>query len=89
MSDFYGEDLRRGVVVVKDGKFWGVQYEDGHSTSYDYGPFKNAKIGDARYAYKPTDFTYQGDTYNGPKLAAGKMMNVLVRTCYTVTERTP
>lgn len=52
-----------GVVVEKNGKFWGVQYEDGHSTSYGFGPIENAGIHNPEFCKKPTDVTYRGSHY--------------------------
>ena len=54
---------RRGVVACRKDKFWGIQYEDGYSTSYAYGPPKNATISDPRFCKKPTDLTYKDSPY--------------------------
>ena len=54
---------KTGIVVEKDGKFWGIQYKDGHSTAYGFGPIENSIIQDPRYCTKPTDVTYKDSPY--------------------------
>ena len=52
------EVIKEGVVAEYNGKYWGVQYEDGQSTSYGFGDISNASIGNPKYCLKPTDMTY-------------------------------
>ena len=71
---------RRGVAVKRRGKFWGVQYEDGHSTDNGYGPPKNATISDPEFCTKPTDLTYKNSPHT-KELAEGDLVSV-VETVY-------
>lgn len=47
--------IKAGVMIVKDGKGWGVKYSDGYDTSYGWVDFDNAKIYDPRHLQKPED----------------------------------
>lgn len=73
-----------GVVAELGGKFWGIQYEDGHSTEYAFGPVEKAKVSDPKYCHKPEDLTYEGDTYNRPKLAKATLRRIVITTVYEV-----
>jgi hypothetical protein len=66
-------------VIEKGGKFWGVQYADGYSTSYGYGPIENADHVDPRYCKKPEDATYRG-SYLIPELRKGSIRKIRVTT---------
>ena len=33
-----------GVVAEYNGKYWGIQYQDGHCTSKDFGDIEKAAI---------------------------------------------
>jgi hypothetical protein len=75
------ELIRTGVVAEFEGRYWGIQYEDGHSTEYDFGPIQNARISDPQYCKKPEDMTYAGD-YNRPRLQKAKLVAITVTTIY-------
>lgn len=47
--------IEKGVMVIKDGKGWGITYQDGQSTSYGWVPLEDAYLADHRYCKKPTD----------------------------------
>lgn len=70
-------------VIEKDGKFWGVQYADGHSTEYGYGPISSANRINPKYCLKPEDNTYRGSPYV-KELRKGRI--VKVRTETTIIE---
>jgi hypothetical protein len=67
--------VETGVMVMKDGKAWGVVYKDGQSTSYGWIDPENAGIHDPRFCTLPTDVTYK----NSPdfeELKKGKLVPV-------------
>ena len=54
-----------GVVAEYNGKYWGTQYADGHSTSKGFGEFDKAEISNPEYCRKPTDMTWNPQNTNG------------------------
>jgi hypothetical protein len=52
-----------GVMVMKNGKAWGVEYEDGHSTSYGWIAPEKAPIHNPKFCKKTTDVTYSNSLY--------------------------
>lgn len=52
-----------GVMVMKDGKAWGVNYSDGQCTSYGWIDPILADIQDPRFCTRPTDVTYVNSPY--------------------------
>ena len=73
-----------GVVVEFNGKFWGIQHEDGHSRSDGWGPIENACVEDPKYAKQPRDFTYIGSYYT-KELEKGRLVRVTKTTTF-ITE---
>jgi len=67
--------VEEGVMVVKDGKAWGVVWEDGYSTSYGWMDIESAPIHDPQFCLRTTDITYQGSHYI-PELLTGKLVKV-------------
>jgi hypothetical protein len=59
------EIIVEGVAAEYNGKYWGIQYQDGHSTSSDFGELDKATISDPRYCKKPTDMTYDPKNNGG------------------------
>ena len=57
-------EIIEGVVAEYNGKFWGIQYADGHSTSKDFGDFEKAEISNSKYCTKPTDMTWNPQNTN-------------------------
>ena len=59
------ESIETGVMVMKDGKAWGVTYSDGHSTAYGWVDPASAAAGihDPEFCKRPTDVTYSGSPY--------------------------
>lgn len=71
--------IETGVMVMKDGKAWGVTHEDGHSTSYGWIATEDAPIHDPMFCKKPADVTYPGSPYVA-ELSTGRLVLVERRT---------
>lgn len=71
--------IERGVMVMKDGKAWGVVYEDGHSTAYGWMAPEDAPIHNPDYCKKPSDVTYRDSPYIN-ELNTGELVMVERRT---------
>jgi hypothetical protein len=71
--------IETGVMVMKDGKAWGVVYEDGRSTSYGWMAPEDAPIHDPQFCKKTTDVTYSGSPYI-KELASASLVEVTRRT---------
>lgn len=56
-----------GVVAEYNGKFWGIQYDDGCSKVKDFGDLDNAQICNPEYCVKPTDMTWNSDNMYNPE----------------------
>lgn len=67
--------VETGVMVMKDGKAWGVTYEDGHSTSYGWMAPEDAPIRDPKFCKQPEDVTYPGSPYIA-ELRTGTLVHV-------------
>ena len=67
--------VEKGVMVMKDGKAWGVTYKDGHSTSYGWKDAESAPIHNPEFCKKVTDVTYKG-SYLIPELEKGELVHV-------------
>ena len=80
--------IERGVMVMKNGKAWGVVYEDGHSMSYGWIDPESAPIHDPKFCTKPTDVTWQGSHY-ATELSTGELVMVERRTEVTVLSNNP
>lgn len=76
--------IETGVMVMKDGKAWGVTYEDGHSTAYGWMDAESAPIHDSQFCKRPEDVTYRGSPYVA-ELRTGKLVHVERRTEVIVT----
>ena len=72
---------------MKDGKGWGVIYEDGQSTAYGWldPADKRAKIHDPDFIYKPTDVTYAGSPYTS-ELSTAKLVYVERKTTVNICQ---
>lgn len=75
--------IERGVMVMKNGKAWGVIYEDGHSTAYGWMDPESAPIHNPQYCKKPSDVTYRDSHYTA-ELNTGELVMVERRTEVTV-----
>jgi len=76
---------KSGVVAELNGKYWGRQYEDGHSCVEDFGPITKAELTDPKYCLSPTDFTYRGSPYIR-KLNQATLKKVTVTTIYDIED---
>jgi len=75
--------IEKGVMVMKDGKAWGVVYQDGRETNYGWVQLEDAPIHDPRFCKRPEDVTYEGSHYTA-ELRTGKVVNVERRTTVEV-----
>ena len=76
--------IERGVMVMKDGKAWGISYDDGRSKSYGWIDPEDALIHNPKHCKSVTAFTYQ----NSPDIAelkTGKLVSVERRTEVVLT----
>jgi hypothetical protein len=78
-----------GVVAEYNGKYWGIEYADGHSTSYDFGDLENAQMHDPEFCKKPTDMTHDPRQTNGynpnyNKLLKAKLVIITKTTTTTI-----
>ena len=64
-----------GVMIMKNGKAWGITYEDGHSTSYGWMDPESAPIHDPKYCKEPTAVTWKG-SHHMKELETGKVVHV-------------
>lgn len=80
--------IEEGVMIMLDGKAWGVTYEDGHSTSYGWIAPEGAKIRDPKYCRCPADATYRG-SYLMKELRKGKIVPVKRTTTVTTLDGQP
>ena len=71
--------IEKGVMIMKDGKAWGITYEDGRSTCYGWMAPEDAPIHNPEFCKKPEDVTYKG-SYLIPELRTGRLVFVERRT---------
>lgn len=71
--------VETGVQVMKDGKAWGIKYQDGQSTEYGWMDPALAPIHDPKYCINPTDVTYRGSYYR-EEVKTGKLVSVIRTT---------
>ncbi len=64
-----------GVMIMKDGKAWGVTYRDGNAISYGWVDPLHAPIHNPKYLKKPEDTTYANSPYV-KELRTGKLVKV-------------
>ena len=77
--------VKIGAVVEFNGKYWGIQYQDTHSTHHHWGPIEYADIVDLVPDLNPKDFTYS----SSPQIKAlqkGTIVKLERTTTYKVTE---
>ena len=68
-----------GVVAELNGKYWGLQYEDGHSSQSGFGPIDKATIANPEFCTKPENMTYEKDP-QGRELAKAVLKKVTKTT---------
>ena len=71
--------IETGVMVMKDGKAWGITYEDGQSTAYGWVAPEDAQIHNPEFFKRPEDATYR-DSHYIAELRTGKLVYVERRT---------
>jgi hypothetical protein len=76
------ESVVTGVVAKKDGKYWGIQYDDGKITEYGYGPIGRAVMNDPEFVKRPEDMTFQSDPAFLEQLRGATLTLVKVTTVY-------
>jgi hypothetical protein len=73
-----------GVMIMKNGKAWGIAYEDGHETNWRFIDVEEAEIFDPKDIEKPTDVTYQGSPkwaeLSGARIVAVKRTTTVHQT---------
>ena len=80
--------IKEGVVIELEGSYFGVSYEDGQVTSYDFISIEKAIVYDAKYYECPVDVLSEfdrkrrSDTAN--KLIQSKFKKVKITTTYEV-----
>lgn len=74
--------IENGVMVMKDGKAWGVSCDDEHCTIYGWVNPCVAPIHDPRFCKTPTDVTYGNSQYL-EELATAKLVSVERKTAIT------
>lgn len=67
--------IETGVMVVKDGKAWGVICDDGHSIAHGWIAPEDAEIHDPEFCKLPEDVTWAGRHYVA-ELRTGKLVHV-------------
>ena len=67
--------IETGVMVIKNGKGWGLVYKDAQSTCYGWVDLENADIRDPEYCKKPTDVTWEG-SYDTKELLTAELVYV-------------
>lgn len=71
--------IETGVMVMKNGKAWGITYEDGNLTSYGWVTPEEAIIYDPEHCKQPEDVVYRGGL-DAAKLRTGKLVHIERRT---------
>ena len=64
-----------GVMVMKDGRGWGVVYEDGRETCYGWMAPEDSPIHDPERCKRPTDVTWKGSPHID-ELKSAKLVKV-------------
>jgi hypothetical protein len=77
----------KGVMVMLNGKAWGIEYNDGRSTSYGWISPEDAILSDPRFLTEPWHLTYRNSPYI-KELQKGKIINVERRTEIIIEEST-
>lgn len=71
--------IERGVMVMKDGKAWGINQDAYHSISYGWVAPEDALIHSPRFCKEPSDAT-PGHSYGTNEIETGKLVFVERRT---------
>lgn len=60
MSDNKHQEIQVGVVAELNGKYFGLQYDDGQCRVYGFGSIEDAKISNPEFCKRPEDMVYKG-----------------------------
>lgn len=71
--------IETGVMIMKEGKAWGIVHEDGDCTEFGWVAPEDALLRDPKYCLHPEDVTYRGSRYV-EELRTGKLVYVERRT---------
>lgn len=77
--------IEEGVVAEYGSQYWGIQYQDGQCTSWDFGPIEKAHVADPEFCHTPTDMTH--NHYGNPdveKLKKATLRPIKITTTYEV-----
>jgi hypothetical protein len=75
--------VETGVMVMKDGKGWGITYMDGKNTIYGWMDPENAPIHKPEYCQKLSDVTWKDSPYLRELLTA-KLVKVTRTTTVAI-----
>ena len=75
--------IKKSHVIMYKDEYWGVQYEDGHFTSKEYGPIENADHVEIEYCKKPEYNTWP-NSHEVEDLKKGKLVPVTITTTYNI-----
>lgn len=75
MNEKVFKGIKRGVMVMKNDKAWGVKYKDGQCTAYGWIDPIGAPIHDPRFCTNPLSVTYQNSPY-AKELVTAKLVHV-------------
>lgn len=76
-----------GVMLMKDGRAWGVVYADGHSTEEGWMPVEDAPIHDPKFCINPSSLLSPMDRPNSSRyreVHSGKLVKVTRTTVVVV-----
>lgn len=79
MSKAWSEVMTRGVVIERNGLYWGLV----HERAYGWGSLANAEIRDARYCKKPTDVLSDSDNYQRRELSEARLVPIVEKITRT------
>ena len=71
--------IEKGVMPMKNGKAWGIEYSDGHATVYGWIAPEDAPMHDPKFCVKTTDVTYAGSQHES-ELETAELVAVERRT---------
>jgi len=75
MKNYIAGLTEEGVAVELNGKFWGIEYEDGQCCNYGWVNADKAIITQAEFIKKPEDLTYKNSHYI-KELQKGKIVKI-------------
>jgi len=81
------QKIEKGLMVMKNGKAWGIQYQDGRCTSYGWIDPVYAPIHEPEFLHKPEDVTYT-DSPDISELRKGELVPVERKTTVKILKRT-